>query len=169
MYCRMPDGLQSQTSFEVDHYRPQSLFPDLRNEYSNLYYACNSCNRRKGSFWPSAAQLAAGVFVANPCDHVMIDHLRANGTAVNHISKAGEYMVALLDLNAPERIGHREVINSLIKTVSAQISALRAQHSQLANVLRSSSAQSSANLAADILKIEQAISVQRNNLLSLTG
>jgi 5-methylcytosine-specific restriction endonuclease McrA len=169
VYCRTPDGIQIQTSFEVDHYRPQSKFPELRNEYSNLYYACNSCNRRKGSFWPSADHLREGRFIANPCDHTMAQHLRSNATHVDHASKAGEFMIDLLDLNAPERIAHRALINSLIETVSAQINRLRTQHSRLADLLRSSSGRPPPKLVSDILLVEQAISTQHSTLLAVAG
>lgn len=75
VYCRLPDGLKGEDSFSVDHYRPQSRFPELVTTYANLFYACSGCNRRKGAFWPTDAQWRAKQFIPNPCDHVMFVHL----------------------------------------------------------------------------------------------
>jgi hypothetical protein len=35
--------------FELDHFQPQSLFPQGRVDYQNLVYACRRCNAVKGS------------------------------------------------------------------------------------------------------------------------
>lgn len=75
VYCRLPDGLKGEDGFSVDHYRPQSKFPELVTTYGNLFYACRCCNRRKGAFWPADAQWRAKQFIPNPCDHVMFEHL----------------------------------------------------------------------------------------------
>jgi len=50
VYC-----LQRETSgrttgeFELDHFEPQSLNPQLRSGYLNLVYACRRCNLAKGN------------------------------------------------------------------------------------------------------------------------
>jgi len=33
--------------FEVDHFYPQISYPDLINDYSNLFYCCQKCNKVK--------------------------------------------------------------------------------------------------------------------------
>ena len=33
--------------FEVDHFYPQIFYPDLINNYSNLFYCCQKCNKIK--------------------------------------------------------------------------------------------------------------------------
>jgi uncharacterized protein (TIGR02646 family) len=74
-YCsvREPE-FGGSASFEIDHYAPQSLFPEKISDYSNLFYSCHVCNKSKGSFWPSEQQNAAGRFILNPCDHDLEIH-----------------------------------------------------------------------------------------------
>ena len=35
-----------------DHFRPQSLFPEITLDWLNLVYACHRCNRIKDNRWP---------------------------------------------------------------------------------------------------------------------
>ncbi len=37
---------------EIDHYRPKSLYPLLKNEWSNLLPICSECNKAKGAKFP---------------------------------------------------------------------------------------------------------------------
>jgi hypothetical protein len=114
VYCRLPDGVKGQDSFGVDHYRPRSLFPELRTTYSNLFYACNACNRRKGDYWPSSDELRARRFIPNPCDHIMFEHLRYRGARVEPHSPAGEHSEKRLMLNDDESVQYREFVFGLI-------------------------------------------------------
>lgn len=118
VYCRRPDGGLHQ-DYGVDHYRPQSRFPDLVAAYTNLFYACNSCNRRKGKYWPSAAQLKANQFIPNPCDHVMIQHLKYQGAKVEAKSVAGDFTLRLLDLNNPDLMRYREGMLVMVEAAEA--------------------------------------------------
>ena len=34
-------------NFQIDHFRPESKYPELKNEYSNLVYCCSYVNRAK--------------------------------------------------------------------------------------------------------------------------
>ena len=114
VYCRLPDGLKGEDSFSVDHYRPQSKFPDLVTTYVNLFYACSGCNRRKGAFWPTDAQWRAKQFIPNPCDHVMFEHLRYRSARVETKSPAGELAEQVLMLNDERSVGYREIVLGVI-------------------------------------------------------
>jgi HNH endonuclease len=114
VYCRLPDGLKGEDSFSVDHYRPQSKFPELVTTYANLFYACNGCNRRKGVFWPTDVQWQARQFIPNPCDHVMFDHLRYRSTRVEARSPAGELAERVLMLNDEHSVEYRELVLGVI-------------------------------------------------------
>jgi hypothetical protein len=114
VYCRLPDGVKGPDSFEVDHYRPRSQFPELASSYANLFYACNVCNRRKGPFWPSEQLRKAGQFIPNPCDHNMFQHLRYRGVQVEAKSAAGEVTIKLLGLNDAERVDFRDHVSGII-------------------------------------------------------
>lgn len=45
-YCDSPDRL---VRFEIDHFVPISVAPHLENDYSNLVYSCEKCNRAKSN------------------------------------------------------------------------------------------------------------------------
>lgn len=97
-------------SFHVEHYRPKKKFPELETEYTNLYYACAACNVRKGPFWPSREEVEKGIFIPNPCDYRMFDHLKFNFAEVMGRSTAGEWTLELLDLNDSDTVAHREAL-----------------------------------------------------------
>ena len=125
VYCRLPDGMKGYDAFGTDHYRPQTLFPDLECEYSNLFYACNACNSRKGDFWPTVAQQRAREFVPNPCDHAMFDHLRYRGEYVEAHSSAGRVTISVLQLNDDESRSYRRFIDGMIDIASEKLAVLR--------------------------------------------
>ena len=110
VYCQISDGAKGADTFEVDHYRPQKKFKHLAAEYTNLFYSCSTCNRKKGGFWPSEEQRKKGLFIPNPCDYVMFEHLRYQGVEARPQSKAGDWTIRHLDLNEPERVKYREFI-----------------------------------------------------------
>lgn len=93
VYCRKPDWT-AESEFGTDHYKPQVDFPSLSNDYDNLFYACNSCNRKKGTKWPSPKERKQGMVIPNPCDYVMSDHLKLDSAkTVRAKSKYGEWSV----------------------------------------------------------------------------
>jgi hypothetical protein len=117
VYCRLPDGIKGADAFGVDHYRPQSKFPEFATVYANLFYACNSCNRRKGTFWPTDEQWQASEFIPNPCDHVMFDHLRYRSARIETRSPAGRLTERTLMLNDDESVSYREFMLRTIVTL----------------------------------------------------
>ncbi len=122
VYCRKPDRFGDPDEFGVDHYRPKSHFPSLKTEYSNLFYACNPCNRRKGDYWPQAQQ----PFIPNPCEHAMFDHLRSSsdGQVIAH-SEAGRWTIDLLLLNESTRVEFRKAILGAIELAAERERRLR--------------------------------------------
>lgn len=114
IYCRQPEFFKYE-NFGVEHYKPKKFFPELEWEYDNLFYACNCCNSRKGESWSTEVQLRNNVFVPNPCDHIMFEHLKFDGETVEIRSKAGMYTDELLDLNDDVSVRFREIIIYFIK------------------------------------------------------
>jgi hypothetical protein len=161
VYCRLPDGMKGQDAFGVDHYRPKSLFPDLGTVYSNLFYACNCCNRRKGKFWPTIDQMRAGEFIPNPCDHVMFDHLRFQSARVVTRSPAGERADKTLMFNDDESVQYREFILGLIELAEQQRNRLREtlrtieQQSELYPDRREALSQEKQSVDDELIKIEE--------------
>jgi hypothetical protein len=117
VYCCLPDGVKGEDNFGVDHYRPKSKFPELETVYTNLFYACNCCNRRKGNFWPTEEQQKVGEFIPNPCGHLMFDHLRYRSAYVHARSAAGRFTERVLMLNDKESLSYREFVLSTIVTL----------------------------------------------------
>ncbi len=93
VYCRTPDGLKGEEGFGVDHYLPKSRFPHLAIAWPNLFYACNVCNTWKGEY-VSTPEL----FLPNPCDHQMSDHLQYSGAKIDTYTVHGEWLKELLHL-----------------------------------------------------------------------
>jgi HNH endonuclease len=117
--------MKGQDSFGVDHYRPKKKFPDLESTYSNLFYACNCCNRRKSDFWPTAEETHAGRFIPNPCDHVMFEHLRYRSAHVDPRTTAGKQAESKLMLNDKDSVEYREMVLGLMILAEEKIGLLR--------------------------------------------
>lgn len=113
VYCRALDRVKGSESFGVDHYRPKKKFEHLATTYANLFYACNRCNSFKRDFWPSRQQARDHIFIPNPCDHVMFDHLRYVRGEVHVHSSAGAFTEERLDLNDPDVVEYRDGLITL--------------------------------------------------------
>ncbi|MBM3795622.1 MAG: hypothetical protein FJW31_16545 [Acidobacteria bacterium] len=47
-YCLLEERWAAgKENFELDHFRPQTLFPQLRMSFYSLYWSCHVCNRLK--------------------------------------------------------------------------------------------------------------------------
>lgn len=167
VYCRMPDRFSEKNSFAVEHYKPKSRFPELENDYANLFYSCQSCNTYKSNFWPSKNQLDVGEFIPNPCDHVMHDHLETDRKGViNARSKTGQWTLELLDFNNPDRIKKRQFYISMEARTIADIS----KASRLAAKIKSSRGSRPDNeIDADLAVIEEELESLRKHLSFLQG
>lgn len=99
IYCGMPDFLRGPDNFGVEHFKPKVPFTDLICEYTNLFYACNTCNRRKGNYWPNAEQSKKQEFYLNPCAHKMGDNFRFAGPKVVSDTETGKWVIKRLQLN----------------------------------------------------------------------
>lgn len=90
-------------NFHVDHYKPQSKFPELKNEYSNLFFACGICNSFKSDDWP--AELINGDLTkpGYPCpaevDYGGFLHIDESTGEVAGDDVTGRYLVERLHLN----------------------------------------------------------------------
>jgi len=57
------------SSFEIEHFLPKALNPDLALDYDNLVYACANCNRRKSTrLVPDPASVAYGDCLEVDCE-----------------------------------------------------------------------------------------------------
>jgi len=110
-YCLIHEqDYQTHESFQVDHFKPRSRFPQLERTYSNLYYSCQLCNKRsrKGDRWPTQSEISAGIRFVDPCDEDWEKHIVFQRTGqVEPVTKVGQYSITTLELNRPQLIVHR--------------------------------------------------------------
>lgn len=51
-YCDTHDRIyQWHKRYQIDHFKPKKIFPELENDYSNLVYSCPLCNSFKSDIW----------------------------------------------------------------------------------------------------------------------
>lgn len=90
-------------NFHVEHYKPQSAFPELRNEYSNLFYACGICNSFKSDDWPTELNEGDLSKPGYPCpaevDYNGFLHVDEDTGEVFGDDVTGRYLVERLHLN----------------------------------------------------------------------
>lgn len=103
-YCNDLDYICGGVNgFHIDHFRPKVPFDHLKNDYSNLVYACPYCNNAKSNDWPSGD---AGVSVMedgrgylDPCDEGFGDHFeRYDHGLIRPKTAVGQYMFIKLKL-----------------------------------------------------------------------
>jgi hypothetical protein len=161
VYCQMPSSMREYAVFGVDHYRPQTYFPELATTYSNLYYCCNACNSAKGPYWPSSAALEKTHFIPNPCDHTMFAHLRFRGAVVEARTSAGQVALETLDLNDPATLQFREFVLATIVMWQEKRAAFLAKRAKADKKVRSGAmpaaigAQAMAEIDAEVANVDK--------------
>jgi hypothetical protein len=108
-------------NFHVEHYRPkaQGKFPELENDYSNLFFACSICNCFKSDDWPNEPS-------ATFDNHAFPDPSKTDYSEIlyvdtNHFVDAknitGRYLVQKLFLNRPQLILERKsyILHEILK------------------------------------------------------
>ncbi len=111
-YCLLEErwaaGLEN---FELDHFRPKSLFPQLSLSFYNLYWSCHVCNRLKGAQWPSQALLAMRISFVDLCDSNFEDQFieKPNGEWLGKTLSAN-YTIDALRLNRPHLVTIRRLL-----------------------------------------------------------
>lgn len=129
VYCRAHEGLRcGHDEYGVDHYRPKSLaqFKHLACAYTNLFYCCPACNRRKGPYWPKPGKETTE-FIPNPCDHVMFEHMAFREGEVFAKTEAGRKACEILNLNHERAVAWRRGVLKSISALEFQASTLSRQ------------------------------------------
>ena len=106
-YCGVSE-IDAGGALTVDHYEPVSAGGD--DSDANLVYACIRCNQYKADYWPDAAAVAAGRVVLHPQRDDASQHIRENTRTgeLEPLTVTGAFHIALLDLNRPQLILHRQ-------------------------------------------------------------
>jgi hypothetical protein len=114
-YCLLEELYAGgEENYELDHFRPQSRFPALRDDFYNMYYACHPCNHIKRDKWPSEELQNQGINLVDLCISDFDEHFqeRADGAwEGNTIS--GRYTIDILRLNRPHLVELRQLIRLL--------------------------------------------------------
>ena len=104
-YCERTEVyLGGEEHFEVDHFRPQRTFPELRSHYPNLYYCCRKCNLYKSSKWPSVEQVSIRRVFADPCaeDPYLAHLLERWDGSLTELTACGEFTNGHIRLDRPD-------------------------------------------------------------------
>jgi len=143
VYCRRPDSVHPNDvqGFAVEHHRPKRRFPERECDYTNLFYACASCNSYKGEYWPEDE---GEPFFPNPCDHVMVEHVCFVDGHVDARSVHGAFMVEALQLDDDDLVGWRRAHIFMIRVLEQEVANLQ----RLGKKLRKRVAQSGGTIDA---------------------
>ena len=107
-YCRLPEA-HTVIAFEVDHVIPRKHAGPTR--LSNLAWSCFYCNSFKGSDL-AGRDLRTRKLTAlfNPRRHKWDRHFRWDGPSLVGRTAIGRVTVAVLQINHPARVAHRELL-----------------------------------------------------------
>lgn len=102
-YCDGSDTWNGgHRTYHIDHFAPKDKFALLENVYSNLIYACPSCNSSKSNKWPSddaAKNIVADKGFLNPCnDDLNVHFERDNNGNIISVSAIAHDMFKSLNL-----------------------------------------------------------------------
>ena len=117
-------------NFHVEHFKPQSKFHTLKNEYSNLFYACGVCNSFKSDDWPGDLAVGDLSKPGYPCpaevDYSNFLHVDERTGEVHGDDVTGRYLVERLHLNRAHVVALRAITALLerIKNFQAKIDAM---------------------------------------------
>jgi hypothetical protein len=98
-YCTINEAEAAAIRFTIDHYEPQTAREDLIAVYSNLMYACDECNTRKGNRYPPESARKDGFRFFRPDQDIFSDHFAGQDMLLSHKSNVGSYTIDALDLN----------------------------------------------------------------------
>lgn len=126
-YCNDVDTWRT-VWFEIDHFVPQKYLNTIsETDYSNLVYACRSCNNSKRAHWPTEDELTHHKndegFI-DPCnDNYDKQFARNHSGRITHLTQLGKWMYYKLKLHKPQHeiIWQIEAIDSLIEECEAQL------------------------------------------------
>ncbi|MGA5696766.1 P-loop NTPase fold protein (plasmid) [Bacillus cereus] len=86
---------------DVDHFFPKSRYPDLTFEWSNMFFACNTCNSLKANKDPNSFK------IVHPSQDNPSDHLKKNREGVYiPLTEKGSNTINLFRLNSLKKAEH---------------------------------------------------------------
>ncbi len=134
-YCNGID-LYRIAPFEIDHFIPRKrnkmpfLTIKTETDYSNLIYACRSCNNAKSNKWPTNDQNIShqnNEGFIDPCDEQYEVHFyRLPNGQIGARTKLGLWMLKELKLDKPQHeiIYNLELLDSIIDQIETNLEKL---------------------------------------------
>lgn len=98
-YCNIAETEAQGVGFQIDHFVPQ--VHGGTNDYDNLMWSCQICNRAKSAIWPNDEERDAGFRYIRPDLENPIDHYALSESWLISTSTPGEFTVEVLFLNRP--------------------------------------------------------------------
>jgi hypothetical protein len=114
-YCLIAEWLAAGVeNFELDHFRPKSRFPEKKQDFYNLFYACHPCNMLKHDSWPPEDLEARGITFVDLCQDDFQTHFKLleDGTW-DGITESGRYTIEILRLNREHLVLVRRFLKKL--------------------------------------------------------
>lgn len=127
-YCTLTECEAQATSFSIDHYEPRQKAPKLENDYSNLMYACTTCNTYKSDRCPPDEARLAGYRFFRPDQDIYRDHFERDGLKLKTRTNTGYFtsQVLYLDRLALKRVRRaRQKLADCDRMITEGIVALR--------------------------------------------
>lgn len=129
-YCNSIDSWKT-TYFEIDHFIPAKILTiKTTTDYSNLVYACRSCNNAKRKKWPTNDETVPNRnnegFI-DPCDATYKDQFIRDGQGkIVHSTPLGAWMYIELKLFKPQHqiIWNIEELEKLIDESEALVAKI---------------------------------------------
>ncbi|MBD9938644.1 HNH endonuclease [Enterococcus faecalis] len=108
---------------QIDHFIPKNFAPNKENEYSNLVYSCQKCNRGKWYHWPTQSveySYNEKEGFVDPATKEFDFHLeRLDSGEIIGITEVGRYMVKKmrLDIRPISIMWKVDVLNKKLKKI----------------------------------------------------
>lgn len=108
-YCTMTELESRGIGFDIDHYHPQKTHPELINEYDNLMWSCQRCNRCKSDFTPDGEDILVGNVIIRPDHDDPREHYELREYLLESKTPTGNFNIEWLDLNRQQLRKLREI------------------------------------------------------------
>lgn len=159
-YCRHHERRFGQVAaMSVDHFKPKSLFRDLRVAYTNLYYCCGECNTYKGDKWPTQEQLDAGIRFVDVCAEEWEDHLEIRSDVTAGKTSIGTFTAEQIRLS-------RRMLTARNRELRMEESKFRDGLSRVDGIRRRLGSGIEAETARDLDELEQSFLTGLSAVLS---
>ncbi len=110
-YCQLPED-HDPRPFHLDHIRPQKH--DGPTVEENLAWSCAACSLFKGpnpaGYDPETDELQP---LFNPRQQTWAEHFEWTGATLSGLTAIGRTTIAVLRINEPLRVRHRELLIAL--------------------------------------------------------